>query len=144
MIFALNGFTGTAPALQVSVFNGSQLLGSSFGPGPEFDFRAPAAPFGLATASPLDFSAFMDASIDGVVQVRPSNGFFDVPTEGVALVVGGWVLGSAVQTDSGYGAVITALSVSPVPEPGSAALLAVGLVAVLLRARRFKNGGLSA
>lgn len=137
MILNLGSMSGTAASLRVSVFNGMNLLGGQTGTGPDFYFASPTS--GPLSASlsigRLDFSSFADASIDGVVRVSPESGCFDVDSQGIALIVGAWVNGSAIRTDSGYGAVVSSVSVSPIPEAHTAPLLAVGLALVFIRMR---------
>ncbi|OGU22271.1 MAG: hypothetical protein A2580_07545 [Hydrogenophilales bacterium RIFOXYD1_FULL_62_11] len=138
MILNVGSMSGTATSLRLSVFNGVSLLGGQTGTGPDFYFASPTSgPLSASLAiERLDFSSFADASIDGVVRISPVGGYFDVDSQETSLVVGAWVHGSAIRTDSGYGAVVSSMSVSPIPEAQTTPLLAVGLALVVIRVRR--------
>lgn len=138
MVLSVGGMSSTATSLLVSVFNGAAWLGDQTGTGPAFYFASPtSSPLSPAlSVERLDFSSFTDASIDGVVRIRAVGGYFNMDSQETSIVVGAWVHGSAIRTDSGYGAVVSSMSVSPVPEAQTTPLLAAGLAVVFIRLRR--------
>lgn len=130
--FSAIGVTGQ----KAELFDGGALLGVS---------RSPAATAyhywkardsewpGLAEPE-VDFGTLRTATIDGWIRLSIESGTATILDSSIGLVFGQLTFGG-IRVQSPDSAQITGIRIQPVPEPGSAALLIGGAVALVARVR---------
>ncbi|HSL22967.1 MAG TPA: PEP-CTERM sorting domain-containing protein [Vicinamibacterales bacterium] len=124
------------------VYDGDRLLGSStipaqpvldspFGEYANFYFVSPTSLLTGVDPLVIDFTSFVNGSIDGAVEFAIDSGQIDRP--GPFQVV--LFLGHAVGPREAYGRYVYPHGESPIPEPASLLLIGSGIAGLAVRAR---------
>jgi hypothetical protein len=127
--FLFEALTGTGfVGATAELFDGNTLLGTSVNPDTSqmlFVWVSPSSPFTIVPAGVIDFSSFINGTIQGRIVVTTTSHFVIVPP------ISGLVLNA---TNFAGGIVLENATVTLVPEPSTLLLLGTGALALTLRA----------
>ncbi len=141
--FVMSPFGATSifvglPIMHIELFDGNTLLGSYVGVAVVADFVSSTSQFTFGNPTVIDFSSFLDGSINGTVYYQLTDG--SITNTSLDPANAGFSVGHATSSNGFTGMVpIVVTDESFVPEPGVAVCVLTGLAAMICAKLRRSN-----